>query len=95
MTKYCIMRECENIHNGYLYVMTQHLLILKGIYGFKFPKKFLEISSRDLTFFLLLFFFSSSKDLITQSLVPISFPFARLNALQPAVKHSHTVMTYH
>jgi hypothetical protein len=25
----------------------------------------------------------------TQSLVPIPFPFARLNALQPAVKHSH------
>ncbi len=41
--------ECENICNGYLYVMTQHLLILKGIYGFKFPKRFLEISSRDLT----------------------------------------------
>jgi hypothetical protein len=40
---------CENIHNGYLYVMTQHLLILKGMYGFKFPKLFLEISSRDLT----------------------------------------------
>jgi hypothetical protein len=40
---------CENIRNGFLYVMTQHLLILKGIYGFKFPKRFLEISSRDLT----------------------------------------------
>jgi hypothetical protein len=41
--------KCENIRNGYLYVMTQHLVILKGIYGFKFPKRFLEISSRDLT----------------------------------------------
>ncbi len=41
--------ECENIRNGYLYGMTQHLLILKGIYGFKFPKRFLEISSRNLT----------------------------------------------
>ncbi len=49
MTKYCVMRDCENIRNGYLYVMTQHLLILKRIYGFKFPKRFLEISSRDLT----------------------------------------------
>jgi hypothetical protein len=48
MTKYCV-RECENIGNGYLYVMTQRLLILKGIYGFKFPKRILEISSRDLT----------------------------------------------
>jgi hypothetical protein len=28
--------------------------------------------------------------LIIQSLVPVPFPFARLNALQPAVKHSHT-----
>jgi hypothetical protein len=43
---------------------------LKGIYGFKFPKRFLEISSRDLTSSLLLFLFSQSKDLITQSLVP-------------------------
>jgi hypothetical protein len=49
MTKYCVMKECENIRNGYLYVMSQHLLILKGIYDFKFPKRFLEISSRDLT----------------------------------------------
>ncbi len=40
---------CENIRNGYLFVMTQHLLILKGIYSFKFPQKNLEISSRDLT----------------------------------------------
>ncbi len=54
MTKYCVMREYENIRNGYLYVMTQHLLILKGIYGFKFPKRFLEISSRDLTLLAIL-----------------------------------------
>ncbi len=60
MTKYCVMRVCENICNGYLYVVTQHLLILKGIYSFKFPKRFLEISSRDLTSFLLLFFFCQS-----------------------------------
>jgi hypothetical protein len=46
MTKYCIMRECDNIRNGYLYVVTQHLLILKKIHGFKFLKRFLEISSR-------------------------------------------------
>jgi hypothetical protein len=51
MTKYCIMRECENILCGYLYVYDGDLVfvILKGIYGFKFPKRFLEISSRDLT----------------------------------------------
>jgi hypothetical protein len=53
MTKYCIMRECENIRNGYLYGGDLLFVILKGIYGFKFPKMFLEISSRDLTFFLL------------------------------------------
>jgi hypothetical protein len=59
MTKYCIMRECENIRNGYLYAGDLVFVILKGIYGFKFPKRFLEISSRDLTSSsLLLFFFS-------------------------------------
>ncbi len=44
---------CENILHGYLYVFDLAFVILKGIYGFKFPKKFLEISSRDLTSFLL------------------------------------------
>jgi hypothetical protein len=53
MTKYRIMRDCENIIHGYLYVSDLAFVILKGIYGFKFPKKFLEISSRDLTSFVL------------------------------------------
>ncbi len=53
MTKYCIMRECENILRGYLYDGDLVFAILKGIYSFKFPKRFLEISSRDLTSFLL------------------------------------------
>jgi hypothetical protein len=49
MTKYCVMRECDNIHSwisisGDLAFSHQH-----EIYGFKFPKRFLEISSRDLT----------------------------------------------
>jgi hypothetical protein len=49
MTKYCVMRECDNIHSwislsGDLAFSHQH-----GIYGSKFPKRFLEISSRDLT----------------------------------------------
>ena len=49
MTKYCVMRECDNIHSwislsGDLAFSHQH-----GIYGFKFPERFLEISSRDLT----------------------------------------------
>jgi hypothetical protein len=49
MTKCCIMREYEDILHGYLYVFDLAFVILKGIYGFKFPKRFLEISSRDLT----------------------------------------------
>ncbi len=54
MTKYCIMRECDNILCGYLYDGDFVFVILKGIYGFKFPKRFLEISSRDLTLFSIL-----------------------------------------
>jgi hypothetical protein len=53
MTKYCIMRECENILSGYLYDGDLVFVILKGISIFKLPKRFLEISSRDLTSFLL------------------------------------------
>jgi hypothetical protein len=50
MTKYCIMRECENILRGYLYVFDLVFVILKGISIFKFPNRFLKISSRaDLT----------------------------------------------
>jgi hypothetical protein len=51
MTKYCVMRECENILHGYLYDFNLAFVILKGIYGFKFAKMFLAISSRDLTSF--------------------------------------------
>jgi hypothetical protein len=49
MTKYCVMRECDNIRNGYFYGGDLLFVILKGIYGFKFTKRFLENSSRDLT----------------------------------------------
>ncbi len=59
ITQY-FMRECENILCGYLYDGDLVFVILKGIYGFKLPKRFLVISSRDLTTSssLLLFFFS-------------------------------------
>jgi hypothetical protein len=57
MTKYCIMRECEKILHGYLFNGDLVFVILKGTSIFKFPKRFLEISSRDLTSSLLLFFF--------------------------------------
>ncbi len=43
------MRECENILHRYLYGGDLLFVILKGIYGFEFPKRFMEISSRDLT----------------------------------------------
>jgi hypothetical protein len=49
MTKYYVMRECENILCGYLYDGDLVFVILKGVSVFKFPKRFLEISSRDLT----------------------------------------------
>jgi hypothetical protein len=47
--KYLMPSPCENILHGYLYGGDLLFVILKGIYGFKFPKRFLEISSRDLT----------------------------------------------
>ncbi len=62
MTKNCIMRECENILNGYLYGGDLLFVILKGIYGLNSPKGFWrslpEIS-------LLHFFFSSLVNLKT------------------------------
>jgi hypothetical protein len=48
-----VPRDWENILHGYLYGGDLLFVIMKGIYGFKFPKRFLEISSRDLTSFLL------------------------------------------
>jgi hypothetical protein len=54
MTNYCIMRECDNIHpwislSGDLAFSHQD-----EIYDFEFPKRILEISSRDLTLFSIL-----------------------------------------
>jgi hypothetical protein len=51
MTKYCIMRECENIHST-IYLSGD--LVFSHQQGFKFPKRFLEVSSRDLTLFSIL-----------------------------------------
>jgi hypothetical protein len=62
MTKYYIMKECENILHAFINVFDLAFVILKGIYSFKFPKRFLEISSRDLTSS---FFSSSSTNLKT------------------------------
>ncbi len=49
MTKYCVVRECENILHRYLYVCEVAFVILKGISSFKFHKRNLEISLRDFT----------------------------------------------
>ncbi len=49
------LRLCENILCKYLYDGDLVFVILKVIYGFKFPKRFLEISSRDLTSSLLFY----------------------------------------
>ena len=40
MTKYCVMRECDNILSGYLSVVTTVFSQQGEIYGFKFPKRF-------------------------------------------------------
>jgi len=40
MTKYCIMRECENIQSWILYVSDLVFSHQGEIYGFKSPKRF-------------------------------------------------------
>ncbi len=40
MTKYCIMRECENIHSWISLVGNLAFSHQDGIYGFKFSKRF-------------------------------------------------------
>jgi hypothetical protein len=40
MAKYCIMRECENIHSWISPIGDLAFSHQDGIYGFKFPKRF-------------------------------------------------------
>jgi hypothetical protein len=40
MTKYCVMRECENIHSWISLVGDLAFSHQGGIHGFKFPKRF-------------------------------------------------------
>ena len=54
ITKFFVMRECDNILSGYLCAVTTVFSQQDGIYGFKFPERFLEISSRDLTLLALI-----------------------------------------
>jgi hypothetical protein len=54
MMKYCVTRECDNIHS---WISLSGDLVFshqQGIYGFEFPKRFVEIFSRDLTLFSIL-----------------------------------------
>ena len=51
MTKFFVMRECDNILSGYLCAVTTVFSQQDGIYGFKFPKRFLEISSPEISLF--------------------------------------------
>jgi hypothetical protein len=51
MTKFFVMRECGNILSGYLCVVTTVFSQQDGIYGFKSPKMFLEISSPEISLF--------------------------------------------
>ena len=55
MTKFFVMRECDNILSGYLCAVTTVFSQQDGIYGFKFPKRFLEISSQEISLFSQLF----------------------------------------
>ena len=45
MTKFFVMRECDDILSGYLCTVTMVICQQDGIYRFKFLKRFLEISS--------------------------------------------------
>jgi hypothetical protein len=51
MTKYCVMRECENIHSWISLCGDLAFSHQQGIQDFKFPERFLKISSRDFTSF--------------------------------------------
>jgi hypothetical protein len=85
-----IHQHCDNIRNGYLYGGDLLFVILKGIYGSKFPTRFLEISFRDFSFLSILII----QRLDYPILVPVPFPFARLNALQAAVNISTVYQTH-
>jgi hypothetical protein len=53
MTKYFIMRECEDFPTGISLCCDSALAHKKVFSIFKFPERFLDISCRDLTIFTL------------------------------------------
>ncbi len=95
MFKYCVMREGDNIYSRISLSGDLAFSHQDGIYGFKFPKRFLEISSSDLTLFSLLLNWSILRAQPLESM-PFPFAFVWLNALQ-AVRHSnnHTIVGGH
>jgi hypothetical protein len=55
MTKFFVMKECDNTISGYLCAVTTVFSQQDEIYGFKFPKRFLDISSSEISLFSQLF----------------------------------------
>jgi hypothetical protein len=83
---------CENILYGFLYVCDLAFVILKIIYSFKFPKRFLEISSRDLTsFFPLLSILIILRP--DYSITGTHFP-SHLQGWMPCNQQSHIPIVY-
>ena len=87
--------SCENIHSWISQVGGLASSRQGGIYGFKFPKRFFgDLFQRSHSLLTLFLFFvnpNHQKELITNLSVPFSFAFARLNALQAAVRHNHSL----
>jgi len=57
MTKFFVMRECDNILSGYLCVVCTVFSQQDGINGFKFLKRFLEIFCAEISPFSLSYLF--------------------------------------
>jgi hypothetical protein len=102
VTKYCIMRECENIHSWISLSGDSAFIHQNGIHGFKFPKRFLEISCRDLTLFKTFFIFKQPKRPLYQHpldsmALAFAFPlWTLINALSSSSKQSdiHSMASY-
>ncbi len=88
MTKYFVMRECEDIPTGISLCCNSALAHKKSFSIFKFPERFSEISCRDLTTFTNFFFVDNSnhvKDLVIHILWTLVMSFSDANAMIPTV----------
>ncbi len=88
MTKYFIMRDCENILSGYLFVVTTVFGEQDGTSIFKFPEILLETLAETSSLVTLLLNQSILKAQLLE-LMFFSFAFTWLNAIQ-AGSHPHT-----